>query len=243
MKNLLQALFGKRDAVNTASPTIAVDLPFEMLAVPGAEALVVRDQLLAKGGMTPVILGSEDEIQQLVESAYDGGQTPEQLIDEATRLDVAAWLALRREGDPDFYRTQPGAWPDPAPEAPGLSVHLDALTRSPKKFVIVALVPTPASWQVPAHLSFGGWNECPPPAVHVALHHKWHQDYGSEIACVSSDVLECTVARPPGSREAALALAREQFLYCPDIVHQGTESVDALAATLLGSTTWYFWWD
>jgi hypothetical protein len=243
MRNIFQALFGKRDAVNTALPTLAVDLPFEMIAVPGAEALVVRDELRAKGGNTPVILGSEEDVQLLVEIASGAGQSPEQVIDEASRIDVAAWLALRRQDDPELYGTQLGDWPEEAPQAPGLSVHLDTLTRRPKKSVILALVPTPASWQVPAHLDFGGWNECPPPAVHVALHHKWHQDFAADIACLSSDVLECTVGRPPATREAALALAREQFLYCPDIVHQGVGSVEALAASLLTANTWYFWWD
>ncbi|WP_414650247.1 DUF4253 domain-containing protein, partial [Duganella sp.] len=34
-----------------------------------------------------------------------------------------------------------------------------------------------------------------------------------------------------------------QYLYCADIVDQGTESIEALAATLLNARVWYFWWD
>ena len=60
---------------------------------------------------------------------------------------------------------------------------------------------------------------------------------------MSGDVIECTVKTPPSSKQAALALAREQFVYCSDIVHQGVRSIEALAATLLNSKTWYFWWD
>jgi hypothetical protein len=77
----------------------------------------------------------------------------------------------------------------------------------------------------------------------VAVHKRWSDRYGSRIACASGDVIECTVARPPASRGEALALAREQFLYAPDIVHQGAETIEELAATLLGGRTWYFWWD
>jgi hypothetical protein len=40
-----------------------------------------------------------------------------------------------------------------------------------------------------------------------------------------------------------MALAWEQYWYCLDIVDQGVGSVSALAATLLNSTYWYFWWD
>ena len=38
-------------------------------------------------------------------------------------------------------------------------------------------------------------------------------------------------------------LAWEQYLYCQDIVVQGCETIANLAATLLNSPFWYFWWD
>jgi hypothetical protein len=60
---------------------------------------------------------------------------------------------------------------------------------------------------------------------------------------VTHDVLEFRVARPPTSRDAALALAESQYYYCPDIVEQGMESIEALALSLLKSKIWYFWWD
>ena len=243
MLNIFRALFGKQEAANTAASTLAIDLPCEMIAVPGAEAVAVREKLLSKGGITPVILGSDEDIQQMVEGFNSSPKAPDDLIDEASRLDVAAWLELRMQEDPGQYAAPSAPWPAQAPEPPGLSVHLEEGSNAPKKFVIIALFPTTASWQVPAHLCYGDWNECPPPAVHVALHHKWHQDWGAVIACMSGDILECTVARPPRTREAALALAREQFLYCPDRVHQDTGSLEALAATLLGANTWHFWWD
>ena len=51
------------------------------------------------------------------------------------------------------------------------------------------------------------------------------------------------VSRRPGSREEAIALARDQYHYCPDIVDQGVEAIAPLAASLKGSNWWYFWWD
>ena len=41
----------------------------------------------------------------------------------------------------------------------------------------------------------------------------------------------------------ALDLAREQYAYCPDLVDQGTETLSALAASLLKDEWWHFWWD
>ena len=63
------------------------------------------------------------------------------------------------------------------------------------------------------------------------------------IAGMSGEVIECTVARPPKQREAALALAREQFLYCPARLRQEVGSVEALAASLVGAGVWRFRWD
>jgi hypothetical protein len=243
MRKLLQSLFGKPQAADTAAPTLFVDLPFETILVPGHEAPAVRQKLLAKEGVTPVILGAEEDIQLMVDLLDASPQSLTAVLLESEKVDAAAWLEQRRRGDEDAYALEPGAWPHEARAAPGLSVHLQVLSGQPKKNVLLALFPTPRSWETPAHMRYGGWNECPPAPVHVALHKRWHQAFGADIACMSSDVIECTVARPPATREAALALAREQFLYCPDIVHQGTQTLESLAATLLGARTWYFWWD
>ena len=40
-----------------------------------------------------------------------------------------------------------------------------------------------------------------------------------------------------------MVLALEHFLYCTDIVNQGYGTVEALAAVLLKSKYWHFWWD
>jgi hypothetical protein len=57
------------------------------------------------------------------------------------------------------------------------------------------------------------------------------------------DIIEMQVARPPQSDGRALQLANEQFAYAYDIVDQDTYSLGVLAGRLMGSKTWYFWWD
>ena len=115
MVNIFRSLFGKQEAANTAAPTLAIDLPFEMIAVPGHEAVAVRERLLAKGGVTPVILGSDRDIQRMVDTFSRSPKAPDDLIVEAGRLDVAAWLALREQDDPDLFAVAPAAWPASAP--------------------------------------------------------------------------------------------------------------------------------
>ena len=60
---------------------------------------------------------------------------------------------------------------------------------------------------------------------------------------MSGDIVECVVTKPPTDRNAPTILAWEQYWYCVDIVEQGCESVSNLAATILNSPYWYFWWD
>jgi hypothetical protein len=92
-------------------------------------------------------------------------------------------------------------------------------------------------------LKLGNWNNCPPPEEHVAIWRYWDEKYGLKVYAVTDDVIEMFVSRPPQSREAVLALAREQFFYCKDIVLQGVGTLAQLAATLQNSKHWYFWWD
>ena len=77
----------------------------------------------------------------------------------------------------------------------------------------------------------------------LAAQRYWGEAYGAVIVAATADVIEMKAGRPPGTREGAVKLAREQFAYCTDIVTQGTETIENLAAGLLGGTAWYFWWD
>ena len=51
------------------------------------------------------------------------------------------------------------------------------------------------------------------------------------------------IKNPPTDRETAFKLAQEQYIYCSDIVEQGMQTLNNLAARLLNGKTWYFWWD
>jgi hypothetical protein len=55
--------------------------------------------------------------------------------------------------------------------------------------------------------------------------------------------VEYRVVHPITDREQAITVALEQFYYCPDIVLQGTETIERLASSLLRARYWFFWWD
>lgn len=141
-----------------------------------------------------------------------------------------------------------GPWPKSAPQDPGLSVAQEIFIsgsnarQRPFKKVYIATLPTQDWTEAFAYLAFGGWNECPYPHEHVAAFRYWTSRYDLALAGMSGDVLNLRAGRPPKTRDEALALAREQYEFCPDIVDQGV-TLDELAAGLLNKNWWFFWWD
>jgi hypothetical protein len=141
------------------------------------------------------------------------------------------------------HEPQLGEWPSLPPESAELSVAFDILSGKPRQRVHIALIPTDDWTTVPAYLRWGGWNDCPHPEYHVAALRSWRDRFGAELIGLSFDTMNLRVKRGPETRDAAVELAREQYLYCTDIVDQGVETLRNLAAGLLAHRWWYFWWD
>lgn len=148
----------------------------------------------------------------------------------------AQMLAARQE-------PEVGDWPTTPQDSLGLSVATDILTGKALPKVYIALLPTADATEVPAYLRWGGWNACPEPAYHVAALRAWRERYGAELVGMAFDTLNLRVARKPKTRDEALALAREHYVYCSDIVEQGTQTFSVLASALMNDDWWYFWWD
>lgn len=237
-------LFGGKssgDGQSTVGPKL--ELPFQHVLVPGKQAVSEYRGMLTNNSVTPIIMGGPDDIDLLMENMELSEDSLEQILDKSADVTLPEWFDKRAAQDEEYYRFPDGEWPKNGSPSLELSVHLEVLSKRPKKQVIIGMIPVAESWKVPAHLKLGGWNECPLPEEHVAIFKRWHEQYGAEIACVTGDVVECTVSRPPANQQDALTLAREQYVYCPDIVDQGVETIENLGATLLNANVWYFWWD
>jgi len=219
--------------------------PFEVHQVAGSEALASLSELATAGGGFPIILGDTDQFERVAETLeMNDGQSDEELVEAARAINPSSWFAERQDSDPEYYEIEKTGWPDGDPETPqSVTSYLDMRTGQPLSEVHIAMIPAAEAWMVPCYLRIGGWNECPSAEEHAAIFRYWGEKYGAKVVCITSDVIEMTVARPPKTKEDALALAKEQFLYCADIVHQGTESIEVLAATLLNAPAWFFWWD
>ena len=263
------SIFGKLLGKTAAAPLVLEQVgqceagPLYGISIPGDRAVALWQALRGLVDETqhwPLVMGEAEEAAgTLEESAEFQGSSGHDDIAEGEHLDVNSWLQARQEelaeyeddsddlGDEDLddegHRADPPEEDDGAPRPAEFTVPYDVLTRKPFPSVLVALVPTTVSWQVPALIRWGAWNDCPRPAEHVAFLKRWQERYGAELVCLSRDVLEVRVGRPPLTESDARPLAEEQFLYCADIVYQGCGSVASLARVLARSQSWYFWWD
>ncbi len=208
-----------------------------------------RDRF-AETGLWPVLVPAES-VERIRASIAEQVPAVEEDIAVGGRLDAQAYLAKslarRREEmeedgdwdeeddqDLDFEAIDPGQI-----ERPPVEEQIFALREGG---IALALVPCAEPWEVPAVLGYGGWNSCPEPAQHVAVLRRWQERHGAEPLVFGDDTVELLV-RPLEDPEEAKLVAIEQYAYCEDIVDQGTDSVEELAATLLGAAVWFFWWD
>ena len=233
-------------------------LKYERVTVPGAQAAAEWERLKRAGRGWPVVVGGDEDLERIADRftmadpevsgmAIPGLKlrSPQDILSAAEHLtfpaDLTKWSGAYR---PEDLRAPVGDWPK-AVEAgsPGPSVAMDLPTSKFHDRVHLLLIPARAGWEVPAYLRWGDWNACPPTEYHVAALRKWHEEFGAELVGINGDAMNIRAARPPRTREAALALAREQYGYCPDIVDQGVGSLAALAATLMATEWWFLWWD
>lgn len=226
---------------------------YEVVTVPGSNALSEWQRLRGLG--MPVVIGDDEQLDRLRQQfsiddpiagnpASPGTREPAEILADAAKLAYPGCLTWSGGYASEDLRAPVGDWPAQV-EAndDGLTVATDILSRKVLDRVHILLLPAKASWEVPAWLRWGNWNACPPPENHVAAMRHWHERYGAELVGIDGDTLNLRVSRRPQTREEALALARDQYRYCPDIVDQGVRTLSALAATLMASDWWFFWWD
>jgi Domain of unknown function (DUF4253) len=233
------------------------------LTVGGTEAINLWNylrQLNDESHYYPLLLGGEEEIEKHQEY-WERFAVPENeiieidavsaVINRASTLDAEKWFCDRAqemyadEFDEEVEDRDPleaitngilGDWNGDI--FPSENFTIPALET-----VMIALIPTQICWHIPAYLNFGGWNSCPIPEEHICLMKKWYEIYGAEVVGMTHDTIEMRVIKPPLDEKTAMSLAKEQYLYCNDIVDQGTQTLSALVSTLIECSVWYFWWD
>jgi hypothetical protein len=69
----------------------------------------------------------------------------------------------------------------------------------------------------------------------------WYTQYPFEITGADGDWVEIHLRKL--SETDAGTFAREAYEFCPDVVEQGTETIDNLVTDLLQTKTMFLWWD
>ncbi|MFA5952387.1 MAG: DUF4253 domain-containing protein [Hyphomicrobium sp.] len=212
---------------------------------------------------TPVIWGDPEEASRLFQLyeedpeaspqsilAMAQGRGALEMMDEhrvSVRAQYAEWC--RKSGRPvptvEASKDGPprGSWPGAVPAHQAPMSLFDVVTGKPKDKVLIGLIPTVRSWEAAAFHKFGAWNDCPAPQIHVAIGREWAERFGARLIVNSADSIEYEIELPIETPEEALEVALQQYRYCPDIVDQGTETLERLAASLIGARYWFFWWD
>jgi Domain of unknown function (DUF4253) len=236
--------------------------PYEL--VPGAEAEAAYEAARITGeteGFTPLIITPDSlllppfsrerllsEAQRILAAApqaekffaerrarlfrHGDGDSTQRMLDEAEAFALAEPVAAPANADNRMSTLQDMAGQKP----PFPWVEEAALVR----------IPTPRSWEIPAYTMYGGWNGCPDSAVMVAVARYWNETHGADICALGKQTLEFRVARPPADQPAALALIREQMLFCAEGLHDLISAPPMfrdVVAQLRGQRYWLFWWD
>ena len=218
----------------TTTPRSMAVFPYPVREVKASEAMSAYEAAKKSDQGIPVIIGGgAEEVEKL---ATFMAQTPE----------TAADYLRRAAENPDPFATtwkpiMPKSWPAAGPykdSNPSLLYFYDKGLRL-KDTVALAIVPATASWQIPAYLKLGGWNEHADSDIKVAALLKWHKAYGAELVAVTFDGMDIRVARRPATREEAMALAYEHYNFS----ETNNTPLAEIAAELMTSDWWHFWWD
>ncbi len=228
---------------------------YPLVVAPGDQALETFEDL--KGGRrgAPIILGGPSEftlVDEIMALGLVEHPSTRLIIDRAGELSFPEGFRAMKQRETELWRRRNpdlvdfgkgppvGEWPDQAPASVGLSLAYH-WTGEPWPRVHIALLPTDDWTTAPAFLRAGGWNECPEAAVMIAALRSWRDRYGTELVGFSHDTMNLRADLCPSSREEALALAWEHYLFCGDALNDMT--LAELGASLIGDDWWHFWWD
>ncbi|MCB9855088.1 MAG: DUF4253 domain-containing protein [Phycisphaerales bacterium] len=140
-----------------------------------------------------------------------------------------------------------GEWPDNIPVCTESYEIREAGLTSDNPRVALSFYPGTDAISMLSHIAYTG--DTPQTELIIAYLRQWDARYGIDLISASSCSIELRVDRSPADRNDALKLARECMLLCPCLIGERDEilgfrcdNIHKLAAHLMGSTYWQFWW-
>lgn len=164
-----------------------------------------------------------------------------QVCNEADSLNFDAWLTTTEKQN-GYDKVEQGTFSYASASPKNMANEHEDTKQSADK-VVILLLPTKRSWQIPAYVGFGGVNSNPDVTVHIAAMKRWHQKYGAKLISLTPDLAKFYVAKPPNSEFDSMQLAREHYIYCPELIDTGADTLGTLADSICDNHYWQFWWD
>ncbi len=162
-------------------------------------------------GMWPVLLGDEENIRHLDKFlAYFSMIDVKNEIQKSRSIDLGVWTAkraLRVIRDSFFYNSDPKQ---------GVVVSDLPSIGNQSSIVHLGFFPVKESFNIPAHVLFGGSNDCPSPHVHCALLKRWKRIFDADVLSITQEEICIKINSPPLNKRSAQNLSEEISLYCPD---------------------------
>lgn len=229
------------------STELVASFPYELVKTTGDDAFDQWINLREQGrreGFVPVIIGGAADVEAVYNHYYEYCEaeieTTQSILEKADALDVETWFASQTTDHSSTIHSKqlPSVM---GKTLPRFIIHplMQGFGKKRKPIVYIAKIPASESWQIPAYLRLGGWNDCPPPFVQTAVSRYWKKRHGAEIIAVNGDLVEYKVAQPPQDWEEALRLAQEHAIYCSEIC----PNLEKMALQLMETNIWSFWWD
>ncbi len=107
--------------------------------------------------------------------------------------------------------------------------------------VVIALVPTPNSLEIPAYLGFGGYNNCPKPDYHTAVLKYLDELHGVSVFGIGSEHLFLKLDRPARNFAEAMERFRDIFNYTEGDWELSLDPKEAIANFLHGNRLRLYW--
>ncbi len=199
-----------------------------------------------KSGYTPIIVVVDESLTDLVQYYYsENVKSPEEYVSSVLSNDHSdgkGFLDERYEKLKEFYGDsidneleQWRADPVGSPSAANVP-SLDNLYGKP----YLVKVPTNESYNIPAWIPFGGWNDCPDIDDIISVCKYWNDKFGAIPMIISRDTLIIYVERPITDVDEAVSTAKEVCAFCDDF---DIAPVSAISEMVYNGDSWYFWWD
>jgi hypothetical protein len=194
-----------------------------------------------RSGLWPLLLGPD--LEEFTESFENSAGTDTAAeVARGLTMDPEAGLAELRAGILSWL-SDPSSVPPRGPVDAGEPADGERFYLA-KRAGWVGLVRVDAGYEIPGLLDWdGAANHEVEPALHVAMLKHWHDRFGADLVGLGRDVIELSVSRPPTDPAEVLAVAEQQYWYCPDVVDQGVGTLDGLMEAQVRGRGWYFWWD